>query len=913
MKGAGNRVSFNRFKRECKVQKEYFQKKFIAAAVSGALTVIALQAHAQQADSQQTTVLQNSTATTTTVTTSKDGIAEVLVTATRHVTPLLQTPVAVSAVSQEELTRDGITDVRGLSGEIPDLQIGTSAQGDSGVQISIRGVSNNDFTEVGNPAVGLHINGLYSPRPQGALALMFDLDQVEVLRGPQGTLFGRNSTGGSINIIAAKPQFNNHDGLYEQEFGDFNHLQETLVQNIPVSDQLALRLTAMKTKRDSYINETQDFYTVNMPALGYPATSVPTVDQRHNTPVDPANAYGAKNEWAARLSALLKINNEWSTLFSFENFQNNDPGDIALKDCQQAAHTPFACTGGQFTVAANVPGITDMQIQTWRSDTTWRPDDHNEFEYNISRAVEKRRQQQDSDSGYEPLQWQVTATPGNPVGQGPVNDNQTYTLSSRYGSTVQEFQWRQNFENLRTVVGLFDMEERNTIDFGQDFLSGLWPFSNYYHQPDRASDSRAIFAQSDWKVAPKWTLTTGVRYSYDFRQDTGGEYYTDYNNQYFNGITNPPSPGSPGFNIFNSSSYLPGMGAYYGSSAYSSPATLSNHSASWDKVTWRLGMAYQASPNDMVYASVSTGYKAGGFNDMTNLCGTAVDAQGQPYNCLNGPPGPQWSFLPYKPETVTNYEFGYKGKMLDNHLQLSAALFFEQYKDMQVTGQHTVGQSDQPCPSSNPTCNAVIDWYSTANVASAKISGIELEGKYIPWAGGKIQYSFSYLNAVIGSYPTYSDDQGCTTRQMLGVAQCAPFYTGSNPALAELRPYNVVGNHLPYAPETTDGISFSQNIEFDNGYALVPWISLRYQSKEFFSLRNLQASTMSDEQRGYSTVDATLRLNAPEDKWHVEAFIKNAFNTLSKNWAGYGGPNQSFTVATYNDPRMFGVRLGVEW
>ena len=881
------------------------RKKLMNVAVAGALAMLALPGLAQQAAQPATNPVPGSTADTT------NAIPEVLVTATRHVTPLLQTPIAVTAVSQDELTRDGITDVRGLSGEIPNLQIGTASDGSSGVQISIRGVSNNDFTEVGNPAVGLHINGLYSPRPQGALALM--LDQVEVVRGPQGTMFGRNSTGGSINIIAAKPEIGSSYGTYEQELGDYNHYQETLVQNIPVNDQLALRFTAMKTKRDSYINETQDFYTVNMPALGWPSAGVPSVDQRHNSPVDAANAYMNKNEWAARLSALWKITNNLSTLLSFENFQNNDAGDIALKDCQQAANTPFACTGGQFTAATNVPGITNMQIQTTRSDTTWKFDTHNEFEYNISRAVEKRYQQQDSDSGYEPLQFQVTATPGNPTGQFPVNDNQTYTLNSRYASTVQELQWRQNFDNLRTVIGLFDMKERNNIDFGQDFLSGGYPYANFYHQPDRESKSSAIFAQSDWEVVPKWTLTTGLRYTRDSRKDSGGEYFSDYNDQYFNGITNPTNPGSPGFNIFNSSNYLPGMGAYYGASAFPAPATISNYAMSWSKTTGRLGLTNQATPNDMFYGSISTGYKAGGFNDMTNLCGTAVNAQGQPYNCLTGPPGPQWSFLPYKPETVTNFEIGYKGKMLDNHLTLSATVFLEKYKDMQVTGQHTVGVSDQPCPSSNPTCNAVIDWYSTANVADANISGIELEGKYLPWSGAKIAYSYSYLNAVVGSYPTYSDDQGCAARQLLGVTPCAPYYTGSNPALSELRPYNVVGNHLPYAPEDTMNLSFAQDFVFDSDYTLTPWISVRYQTKEFFSLRNLESSTMSDEQKGYSTVDATLRLSAPQDKWHAELYIKNAFNTLSKTWAGYGGPDQSFTVATYNDPRMFGIRIGAEW
>ena len=912
------------------------QRKLMCVAIAGALASLAMSASAQEtardsahsadgqtpknaSDNGNATPPAAANGSKTSTSTAKQGntdvVQEVIVTATRHSTSLLKTPVAVTAVTQEELTRDGITDVRGLSGEIPNLQIGTAADGSSGVQIAIRGVSNNDFTEVGNPAVGLHINGLYSPRPQGALALMFDLDQVEVLRGPQGTLFGRNSTGGSINIIAAKPEIGSTFGSYEQEVGNYNHLQESIIQNIPVGDSLALRFTGMKTQRDSYINQTQDTYTVNLPALGFPSMGVPSTDQRHDTHVFADKAYMNKDEWAGRLTALWKITPNLKTLASFENFQNSDAGDIALKDCEQAQNTPFACTAAhpQFSASINLPGVTNMSIRTIRSDTTWAVDQHTDIEYNISRAVERRYAQQDSDSGYQPLPFQVTANPSNPGGTWPVYDNQTYTLDSKYASTTQELQLRQNYDNLRTVIGAFGMSERNSIDFGQDFLNGSYPYSNFYHQPDRASVAKAVFAQSDWTFVPKWTLTTGVRFTRDSRADTGGEYFSDFNNQYFNGITNPPGPGTAGFNIFNSSNYLPGMGAAYGTSAFNGAAVISNNSQSWSKTTGRLGLMYQATPTDMFYTSLSSGYKAGGFNDLTNLCGTALDPQGNPYNCLSGPPGPHYSFLPYKPETVVNLEAGYKGKMLDNRLTFSATVFYERYTNMQVTGQHTIGESDQPCPSNNPTCNAVISWYSTANVAQADLSGLEIEGQYRPWKGGRLAYAGSLLHAVVGSYPTFSDDQGCAERQLAGVTPCAPVYTGSDPALSELRPYNVKGNRLPYAPDETINVSFSQEFSMPGDYTIVPWIMARWQSKEFFTLRNLESSTMSDEQKAYASVDLALRLNSPTNKWHMEAYVKNATNTLSKTWSGYGGPNQSFVVATYNDPRMYGVRFGAEW
>ncbi|MFV8075032.1 TonB-dependent receptor plug domain-containing protein, partial [Enterobacter cloacae complex sp.6730661] len=119
-------------------------------------------------------------------------------------------------------------------------------------------VGSTNFTEIGDPAVGLHVAGLYSPRPQGALALMFDLEQVEVLRGPQGTLFGRNSTGGSINIIPAKPDFSGSYGTTELDLGSYNKRQINIVQNLAVNDRFALRATFSKVKRDGWINQLQD-------------------------------------------------------------------------------------------------------------------------------------------------------------------------------------------------------------------------------------------------------------------------------------------------------------------------------------------------------------------------------------------------------------------------------------------------------------------------------------------------------------------------------------------------------------------------------------------------------------------------------------------------------------------------------
>jgi iron complex outermembrane receptor protein len=876
----------------------FARKKLMHSTVAGAIAVLAVPATAQEAN--------------------PEVVQEVMITATRHSTSLLKTPVSVSALTQDELTQKGIVSIKGLSGEIPNLQLGGAVDGSSGVQIAIRGVSNSDFTEIGNPAVGLHVAGIYSPRPQGALALLFDLEQLEILRGPQGTLFGRNSTGGSINIIPNKPVIGSRHGMAELELGQYNLRRLSVAQNIPVNDRIALRATGMQVKRDGWVNQTKDMYDVDMPDKGFPADGIPDTDQRRNATLGKDKFYTNRDQWAARLSGVWKLTDQLKWLASVEHYQNNDAGDLALKDCEQAADTPYACKGGKFDLSINVPGITDMSLRTLRSNLTWSPNKHTDVEYNYAHAVQRRFQQQDTDAGYQPLAHQVDATAALGGDRWPVDDNATYTLGSKYASDVHELQLRQSFASLRYVAGLFYMKEKNSIDFGQDYLAqgaNGYGYSNFYHQPDRRSDSKAAFAQADWQFRPNFNLTVGARMSRDSRADRNGQYWEAYawTKDYFNNILDPGGPGTPGYNGINSSHLKPGMGAYYGSSAYPAAASISDHEESWSKSTGRLGLSWQITPRDMVFTSLSTGYKAGGFNDRFNLCGSDVDAQGQPYDCATGPAGPQYSYLPFKPEVVTNLEIGYKGKLLNDRLTLSATLFYSRYRDMQVTGQHTVGRTKRVCAVDQPACDAVISWWSTQNVAQANIKGLELEGNYRPWTGARIGYSASLLSAKVDSYPTFSDDLGCEARLAQGSPPCPDYYSGTDPALASLRAYNVKGNTLPYAPPRSMNLSFSQDMNFDKGYSLTPWIQVRWQDKVYFTLRNLDTAHLSPVQHAYAQIDASMRLNAPSNAWYADLYVRNAADKRAKQWAGIGGPHETFTLASYNDPRTVGIRVGSEW
>nr|WP_295078548.1 TonB-dependent receptor [uncultured Roseateles sp.] len=842
----------------------------------------------------------------------KAELPTVTVTATRMSSGLLQTPVSVTAITQDKLTREGVTDVRGLAGTVPNLQISTGA--DSGVQIAIRGISSNNFTEIGDPAVGLHVGGLYSPRPQGAMALMFDLDQVEVLRGPQGTLFGRNSTAGSINIIPAKPEFGETYGSAELDFGSYNKRQLNLIQNIGLSDNFALRATVMVLKRDSWLNQSQDFTDVNMPEHGFVADGIPDVDQRYNSKVSKADAYNNKNEWAARLTGRWKISPDLEATLGYEKFKNNGAGDIGLKDCAQAAGTRFACTGGQWDVSINVPGKIDMSIDTVRGGLNWNLSKSSSLEYNFAYADQRRSQQGDDDSGYHRLSSQVTAQwpvgPDGDWGSWPVRDDTSRTLSSKYLSLVQELQFKQKTGNLQYVLGAFWMREKNAIDYAQEQLVNPpygYPISQYYQQPNRQIDAKAIFGQMDLKFANTWTATVGGRYSRDSKTDKGGKVYggewDSTSPAYFNGLFDPGVPGTPGFKPPSSSNLTAGMGPLAGTGAYAQyqPPAQNDNSMSWSKFTYRLGLMNQLTPQDMVFTSLSTGYKAGGFGDKDDRCGG--------FQCAEGP-SPQLTFFPYKPETVTNLEFGYKGLMLNKRLSLSATAFFSRYKDMQVTDTFFAAKvkPEHDCTANTVGCD-IVQKYQTINVGTVEIPGLELELDYKPWAGARLGGFFTYINSKIKDYPSFSDTWNCDYRQENGAPACPPAYAGSDPTLVGRNIYDITGNHLPMSPKYSLGLNFSQSFNFDGGYVLTPWVALKWQDKMYFTLRNLDNPHISDAQKAFTKIDASIKLVSPKN-WHVEAYVYNLTNQWTKNAAGDGG---GFVKAMWNEPRMVGLRVGIDY
>lgn len=199
----------------------------------------------------------------------QDGIQEVIVTAQKRTESASRTPLALTAITAKDLDERGVTGAADLTNVVPNVQIGTADGGNT--NIYIRGIGSNNTTEGGDPAAAFHLDGVYLGRPDEARVAFFDIDRVEVLRGPQGTLYGRNATAGAVNVITGKPE-DTLAGKLSFEFGDYDLRRMDGMINVPVNDMLALRVAVMGEHHENYIhtaspNNNQDTTGARLHAL----------------------------------------------------------------------------------------------------------------------------------------------------------------------------------------------------------------------------------------------------------------------------------------------------------------------------------------------------------------------------------------------------------------------------------------------------------------------------------------------------------------------------------------------------------------------------------------------------------------------------------------------------------------------
>ncbi len=591
------------------------------------------------------------------------GLQEIVVTATKVAQPASKTPVSLSVVSADDLKSAGITEARALEEVAPSVQMGQ----DSGkLQIAIRGVVSLDMTEKGDPSAAFNIDGAYVARYEAQIGAFMDLDRIEVLRGPQGTLYGRNATAGAINLITAKPgrQF---EGRVEGEIASFKSRRIEGMVNVPLNAMWALRAVAQKSKRDGYV-------------LAGPSTGT--------TPMD------NKDDYAARLHLLGNLTKDTSLLLTVETSHQGGgaPTPVPIGNFFSGSYQdnlPFSPpnTGNNIS---NPVYVDRGDIAQRTATLAFKGASNPARTDNDNTSI---RGELKSSLGFAELTYQLATMKGNIDGStNGIYFGFPFVSTSKGDSDSTSHEIRLNSVGngaLKWVAGAYLFNESIHRESGfNTFISA--PFGSFTvvlpFDIDVKNKSRALFGQATWSATQATRLTLGLRETRDQKEGAdklGGVAPT------------PPASTSSG--------------------AYSKSVKFSNSSV-------RLGVDHDLAPATLLYASLATGYKAGGFND-TSDGGN------------------------YKPEHLTALEGGIKTKLLDNRLQLSAGLFHYDYKDMQ--------QTSVVCKSADPTsCGSV-----TNNAASAKIDGAEFEARWLVGDSGQLRGSLALNDAKFKSYqPTATID-----------------------------------------------------------------------------------------------------------------------------------------------------------
>ncbi|WP_308364370.1 MULTISPECIES: TonB-dependent receptor domain-containing protein [unclassified Microbulbifer] len=396
-------------------------------------------------------------------------LEEVTVTATKRTTNLQDTPLAISAFSENTLVENHVTNIFDLRGMAPSLQI--RSNGDHGVPlIFIRGQGTIDQTEAGDGGVAFYTDGVFSARAQGATALMYDMERVEVLRGPQGTLFGRNSTAGAVSLVTAKPS-DDFAGSVSATLGERSRQALRFMLNTPINDQWALRFAGVTDQQDG------------------------ETDYADGNPFAGEDEYGTKDLSSFRASSLFRPTENLEWFLSYEYFANQGTGDLPSTDFDDQVND------------ATAAGDIDLETDTIRTRLDYTFGNDMMLSYI---------------GGYTDMSQSQLY--GNQF-QGDTRN----TVSSGHEASSHELQLKNSDDNrFRWTAGLYAFEEENDIRF--DMLHGSWGFTpqdqdvtlSSFQQPNRSTESRSAYVQGTLDLTDTWRATAGLRYTDDTREDKGG-------------------------------------------------------------------------------------------------------------------------------------------------------------------------------------------------------------------------------------------------------------------------------------------------------------------------------------------------------------------------------------------------------
>ncbi len=862
------------------------------------------------------------------------GLDEVVVTVDRRTKNLQKYSGTAAAFSQSDLAAVGISNVRELSATVPGLQIGSQ---EGNTEIYIRGIGSDNNTELGDPAVALHVDGVYIPRPRGVGSMFFDIERVEVSSGPQGTLRGRNAMGGTVNIVTAQPKLGEFGANAEATIGNYALRRYTGMVNIPVGDHLAFRFAGFSEVHDPYYENAGPLYDIE------PSENADAYALRGTLRYQPTERFTA--------TAAYDFTAERGTGYLGANFQqaltrtadpNNTPGDTT--DDVPDPVDIHGLDNPRRTYLRGMQPSVNMEHHGGRLNLT----------YDTGPVIV------DALGSYRSLKYeQITGGnaglvfPGydfSDVNPDVFSQNQ---WDSRSKSVVAELRlYAPDTARFRWTLGGFYFNEVQDVVLGQttDPASGYG--GGEFNMPGVKGGSLAGYADGTFDVVENFRVLGGIRVTHENKErkdgfwgiwtnlpDVGaagspglgrfgtegfrykgldrptyqraGNTLEDRVNLFLDGIesfgardevpislcNDPPAaaPGEPqqpriALNAEGNWRCTNGVRDTLNPEIF--PFVPQNNEVSNTFFDWRAGVEFDASETSMLYATVTTGHKAAGFNDTVDV--------GQP----------QLFDSDYKTESMLSFEIGTKNSFLDRALRLNASAFLYRYSNMQFQTIVSVGEDPDPTDDEDPPSSAArqnADQPATAY-------GLDLDATYRLPAGLEAEVHALLMDSSFGDGTIVNDSR-------IGFGPTDNY-------LADLG-----GNKLPRSSALTLNYALSQLIFTSVGS--FNWsIQGQTRTTHYMSVFNGNGKRLSepapgvtpsgpayegllrdprrlnDEVPTYTRIDIGGGWTHTDGRLSVNGFINNLTDIY---YVTSLSTNPGLNLRFFNPPRTYGVRVKVEW
>ena len=563
------------------------------------------------------------------------GLEEIIVTAQKRSENLEQTPIAITAFTAATIAKTGVSNLADLAERAPNVTFKFTAPisgASNAASVFIRGIGQSDFALTTDPGVGTYIDGIYLSRSVGGVLDVLDLERVEILRGPQGTLFGRNTIGGAINLLTKKPDFAQTDGSVQVVGGSRNQVYLRGDLNIPLADSLAVRVAVSSKNRDGYVN------TAFSPSSPYYRSALTNL--------------GNEDRQAARAELLWKPLELLDVSFSSDYSrvrENNAPAVLVgvtgrtspadgpivfLYNLFEAPGTTLpGFPNGQYSAANFVTGSPDRTYATGPNGT--RLDGYGSaltLDFHVAPNLSVK-----SISAYH----HENGTFARDADGSPITLTDNIDTDYVHQQISQELQLTGSAldELLKFATGVYYFRET-----GSDPLTVVFPasFGLLNIAEDRVRNSSvATYGQASYQLLSDLTLTAGLRYTKDRKR-----FFT---NQTLS-ITGPAGTAA--------------TGAPPGTVVPLVPPN-SDVGQDFSNTSPRIALDYQVTPRALLYASFSRGFKSGGFDLRYVVPRAAVRSFG--------------------PERADVAEVGAKLENSARTLQLNLAAFTTRYRDVQLT------------------------------------------------------------------------------------------------------------------------------------------------------------------------------------------------------------------------------------